>query len=163
MYCTFNRINYIVYVGLYAEQIKKRNKYERILQQKHKENNWNNLSNYTFHFITLKICFLTNKGMNKIWKIFNLIVLGILCFICALGTFYKHIAFGWGLGDLLWYLFMYVALLTHAILTIISRNKPVNRHKYLTIIFLVFTIYICLQATIWRGSEYSWNGKIFYN
>ena len=101
--------------------------------------------------------------MNRIWKISNLIVLGILIFICALGTFYKHIAFGWGLGDVFWYMLMYGILLIHSILTIISRNKGENIHKYLTIIFLLLTIYICLQATIWRGGEYSWNGKIFYN
>ena len=101
--------------------------------------------------------------MNRVWKISNLIVLGMLFFICALGTFYKHIAFGWGLGDFFGYILMYGILLTHSISTIISRKKGVNRHKYLTIIFLLLTIYICLQATIWRGTEYSWNGKIFYN
>ena len=61
--------------------------------------------------------------MKRIWKITNLIVLGILISICALGTFYKHISFGWGLGDLLGYALMYGTLLTHSVLTIISRIK----------------------------------------
>ena len=32
----------------------------------------------------------------------------------------------------------------------------------LTLFFLIFAIFIALKATIWRGSEYKWNGSIFY-
>ncbi|NJO92901.1 MAG: hypothetical protein HC831_30980 [Chloroflexia bacterium] len=27
---------------------------------------------------------------------------------------------------------------------------------------MLFTVLIILNATIWRGNEYSWNGSIFY-
>ena len=41
--------------------------------------------------------------MTRFWKNANWIILGVQGIICLLGIFYKHIAFGWGLGDLLWY------------------------------------------------------------
>lgn len=100
--------------------------------------------------------------MTKITKIFNLIVLGLLITISLLGTFYKHISFGLGLGDIFGYIILYIGTLTHLISTIISRKKGETRHIILTLIFLAFTVLISLNATIWRGPEYSWNGSIFY-
>jgi len=100
--------------------------------------------------------------MTTFWKISNWIILGIQATICGLGTFYKHIAFGWGLGDLLWYGLMYSLFAIHLGLTISSRKKGFERHLKLTIIFLLTTVYICLQATVWRDIEYPWNGELFY-
>jgi hypothetical protein len=100
--------------------------------------------------------------MTKFWKISNAIVLGLLILICGLGTFYKHISFGLGLGDMFGYLVLYLGTLVHLILTITSRKKGSLRHTFLTLTFLTFTILIILNATIWRGGEYRWNGSIFY-
>lgn len=100
--------------------------------------------------------------MTKTTKVFNLIVLGLLIIISLLGTFYKHISFGLGLGDIFGYLILYIGTLTHLILTIVSRKKGKTRHIILALIFLAFTVLISLNATIWRGPEYSWNGSIFY-
>ena len=100
--------------------------------------------------------------MTKIWKILNLIVLGLLILICILGTFYKQISFGLGLGDIFGYLFLYAVTIIHLVLTLILRKKGTAWHIILTITFLFFTILISLRATIWRGSEYSWNGSVFY-
>ncbi len=100
--------------------------------------------------------------MTKFWKILNLIVLGLLILICGLGTFYKHISFGLGLGDMFGYLILYLGTLIHLILTLVSRKKGSLRHNFLTLAFLIFTILIVLNATIWRGHEYRWNGSIFY-
>ena len=100
--------------------------------------------------------------MTKFWKISNGIVLGLLILICGLGTFYKHISFGLGLGDMFGYLVLYLGTLIHLILTLISRKKGSQRHSILTFIFLTFTTLIVLNATIWRGHEYRWNGSIFY-
>jgi heme/copper-type cytochrome/quinol oxidase subunit 4 len=98
--------------------------------------------------------------MIKFWKTANLTILIAQLTICATGTFYKHIAFGWGLGDVLWYAVMYFFLLLHFVLTIKSKS---NRHfQILATIFFITTICICLQATIWRNAEYPWNGEIFY-
>jgi type IV secretory pathway VirB3-like protein len=100
--------------------------------------------------------------MAKYFKISNLIVLSILIFICVLGTFYKHISFGLGLADIIGYLFLYIGTIIHLVLTIVNRKKGAFRHLFLAIIFLIFTVTIILNATIWRGNEYSWNGSIFY-
>jgi hypothetical protein len=100
--------------------------------------------------------------MVNIWRIANLIVLGLLILISFLGTFYKHISFGMGLGDMFGYAWLYLTTLIHFILTLVSRKKGPTRHLMLTIIFFTLTIWICLRATLWRGSEYSWNGSLFY-
>jgi hypothetical protein len=100
--------------------------------------------------------------MINIWRIANLIVLGLLILISFLGTFYKHISFGMGLGDMFGYAWLYLTTLIHFILTLVSRKKGPIRHLILTIIFFTLTIWICLRATLWRGSEYSWNGSLFY-
>jgi hypothetical protein len=63
---------------------------------------------------------------------------------------------------MLGYLVLYLGTLGHLTLTLISRKKGSLRHKFLTITFLTFSILIILNATIWRGHEYSWNGSIFF-
>lgn len=100
--------------------------------------------------------------MTKTWRVTNLIVLGLLILISFIGTFYKHISFGMGLGDMFGYAWLYLTTLTHFILTLISRKKGPTRHLILTIIFLAMTIWICLRATLWRDSAYPWNGSVFY-
>ncbi|MDI3322688.1 hypothetical protein [Pinibacter soli] len=92
--------------------------------------------------------------MTKFWKITNGAILIIQLITCSVGTFFKHISFGWGLGDMLWYGLMYLLLIIHFILTITSKNKKAIRFQLMTIIFLATTIFICLKATIWRGVEY---------
>jgi hypothetical protein len=100
--------------------------------------------------------------MTKFWKISNIIVLALLGVLCFLGTFYKHISFGLGLGDMFGYLVLYVGTLAHLLLTMLSRNKGTTRHTLLTLTFLTFAFVIGLNATIWRGNEYPWNGSVFY-
>lgn len=95
------------------------------------------------------------------WKLANWTILFLQTLILTIGLFLRHIAFGWGLGDIFWYILIIIALVTHLILTLIFKNK-LNRLRTLTVIFSIFTVFICLRATIWRGSEYSWNGDIFY-
>lgn len=72
--------------------------------------------------------------MTSFWKILNTIVLGLLILICGLGTFYKHISFGLGLGDIFGYLVLYVVTIVHLILTLTSRKKGTTRHVILTVI-----------------------------
>lgn len=101
--------------------------------------------------------------MRQLWKIVNYLILGAEAIICLLGTFYKHISFGWGLGDLIWYGIIYSLTITHLLITLQTRKKNSSQYFPLAIFFLITTIYICLKATIWRGAEYKWNGEIFYN
>ena len=106
---------------------------------------------------------VNENNMDKFWKYCNLTILLFQFAICTLGTLYKHIAFGWGLGDLVWYGLMYFLFIIHFVLTIKGKLKPNSYFKALTIIFTITTTFICLRATIWRGVEYPWNGNIFYN
>lgn len=103
------------------------------------------------------------KGFTTFLKYCNLIILSFQAIICLIGTFYKHIAFGWGLGDIIWYGFTYFLFFIHLILTVKGKAKSNNYFCVLIVFFLITTIYICLKATIWRGQEYRWNGNIFYN
>jgi len=100
--------------------------------------------------------------MSRTWRIANLIVLGFLIIISSLGTFYKHISFGMGLGDMFGYVLLYLTTLIHLILTLVSRRKGPTRHLILTLVFFTITIWVCLRATLLRDSEYPWNGSIFY-
>ena len=101
--------------------------------------------------------------MEFFWTISNLIILVYLIIVCLLGTFYKHISFGWGLGDILGYFVLYGITLAHLILTIFYCQEGILQYKYIAISFFIISVYISLKATIWRGREYSWNGKLFYN
>jgi len=100
--------------------------------------------------------------MIKVCKILNFIVLGMLILICCLGTFYEHISFGLGLGDIFGYFVLYIGTIIHSVLTLIFKKKGAIIHIVLAITFFIFTILIALNATIWRGNEYRWNGSIFY-
>ena len=97
------------------------------------------------------------------WKLINIIIISIQVVILILGTFYKHISFGMGLGDLIAYGIMYLIFFIHLFLTTIGKDKEISYYRNLSIFFLFLTIWICLEATIWRNSEYRWNGKIFYD
>lgn len=96
------------------------------------------------------------------WRVANFVVFLMWLLVGALGTFYKHIAFGWGLGDILWYGMMYLFILIQAL--IVWRNYKKNPELLWmpTLIFGALLIWFCLEATIWRDTEYPWNGQIFY-
>ncbi|MBX2958752.1 MAG: hypothetical protein KF732_02240 [Flavobacteriales bacterium] len=95
-----------------------------------------------------------------IWKILNNTILGVLMLIAGLGTFYKHISFGLGLGDMLGYIALYISVLIHLILTIKARTN--TRRAFLALLFGAILVFGCLKATVFRGHEYQWNGSIFY-
>ena len=100
--------------------------------------------------------------MTNFWKLTNYFVLTLQIVICSLGTFYKHISFGAGLGDIMFYALIYLLLLLQIVLTLILRKKNKTVFRTLTLIFFSTTVLIVLKATIWRGNEYPWNGHLFY-
>lgn len=107
--------------------------------------------------------FVTLKHMNNsYWRIANLILLLFGIFIISLGTFYKHISFGMGLGDLVGYFFMYLVVIIHGILTWKYRKRSYIAHLIMIMIFFCIWFFIVISATIGRGPEYRWNGKLFY-
>lgn len=102
------------------------------------------------------------NSMQNLWYITNITILGYLILLCLLGTFYKHISFGAGLGDVLWYMLLFLVTFSHLCLTLYFGKTGILEHTYLVILFLIISIYISLKATLWRGAEYRWNGSLFY-
>ena len=98
----------------------------------------------------------------KNWKIVNNTILGLLIVLCLIGTFYKHISWGWGLGDIFAYGFLYLITAVHLVITLIKNTNDATTYRTLSIVFCLLTVFFCLKATIWRGIEYKWNGKLFY-
>ncbi|BDD08263.1 hypothetical protein FUAX_06950 [Fulvitalea axinellae] len=97
-------------------------------------------------------------------KLLNGIVLIFWIVIGSLGTFYKHISFGMGLGDLLGYAFMYIVILTHTLSTLYGVEKRKGNLWFwaLASMFFMIAVIFILNATLLRGSEYRWNGRLFY-
>lgn len=96
-------------------------------------------------------------------RVANLIILIFGITVIGLGTFYKHISFGMGLGDLIGYFFMYLIVIMHLTLTIRNRKRENNNyHIIMVIIFLIIWFFVVIKATVGRGPEYRWNGKLFY-
>jgi hypothetical protein len=69
------------------------------------------------------------------------------------------IAFGHGAGDMVYHL----AVLLFLLIISIFRSKFQKRGQLISIVLIVvFFTYITMKATIFRGPEYPWNGKFFY-
>lgn len=98
-----------------------------------------------------------------IWLLLNGILLVYGAVVCLLNKYYKHISFGWGLGDVLWELFMYVTIIMHLSILLLSYdNHGFNFYWLYATVFFCLWVIISLKATLLRGGEYKWNGKIFY-
>lgn len=88
-------------------------------------------------------------------------LLGLGLFM-VLGVFQGRLTFGNGLGDL--YLVMVLALivLAHGILGLVLHVKGRAHHLVgLSLVFLLPYAYFALKASLWRGSEMPWDGKLF--
>ncbi|GAB5556351.1 MAG: hypothetical protein SchgKO_05640 [Schleiferiaceae bacterium] len=95
---------------------------------------------------------------NTPWKKANLVVLSLLIIICLMG----NITFGHGLGDVFYHLILYLVTGIHLILTLVLQGRGKLRYALMTIGFAFFGIYMGLEATLYRGPEYPWNGSLFY-
>ena len=76
-----------------------------------------------------------------------------------------NIAFGYGLGDV-YYLLSLVFFLI--VISVINFKVLRGKENHLANIFLLLFIFVIviaftLKLTIYRGSEYFWNGKLFLN
>ena len=100
----------------------------------------------------------------KIAKIYNWTIFFYLTAVTIL-TYQGNIYFGYGLGDLFYlYLTGLLATVQLVILLISTRQKFRKTTLFLWgTIFLLTAIYITWQFTTGRGSEFPWNGNIFYN
>lgn len=94
--------------------------------------------------------------MKKGIKYSPIIIFGILVILLQTG----RVRFGHGFGDMVDYGFVYLGSIISMILFIAKKNVPPKVFQVLSTLLIVFGIYLFLSMTIWRGGEYSWNGKI---
>jgi hypothetical protein len=100
---------------------------------------------------------------------YTLIALNILIFcyelfLClGIGVAGYYITFGAGLGDLFFYGLLYLLTLIHLALIFLWHNKKNQRLASLLLVFVILSVLFSLKATVWRDSEYPWDGiHIFY-
>lgn len=62
----------------------------------------------------------------RFWIIINSIVLILETIIILLGSFYKHISFGMGLGDVIAFGFVYLIFFLHIFLTFKVKKKRIK-------------------------------------
>ena len=108
--------------------------------------------------------YLSSLVGSMIWLAANIAIIIYGTTICVLNIWYKHVSFGSGLGDKLWELGMYLALTSEGIILLSSHDSyGFERHWIYSFLFGTFWIVLTLKATIFRGNEYRWNGKLFYD
>jgi len=95
--------------------------------------------------------------MDHTWFQINKAVLFVQIAIFFLGLSGK-IAFGNGLGDLVWWLFLCVLGLIHLILTITAKSKSVSFHKPMGYIFCCDCFFILFKGyfVAWVGVSVGW-------
>ena len=78
-------------------------------------------------------------------------------------NFKGDIAFGHGLGDLYYLIFIiFLTVLSLIFYVRIKKNFDNKKMIYLFIVYLiVIVVSFCLKLTLFRGGEYPWDGKVF--
>ena len=99
-------------------------------------------------------------------KLFNLIIFIYLLIILIL-SWMGPIAYGHGLGDMIYASGLILIVIIHLIiiLNISKIEEQTKKDIYLGIvgvIFLIVAILYTIKFTIGRGPEYSWKGQIFH-
>ncbi len=91
-------------------------------------------------------------------------ILLILQALFVYGCFHGNIAFGHGLGDIM-YVILAVALFFVSVVwfAIISLKQKTALQKILFVFMLVLFALLMLKATVFRGPEYSWQNHGFFH
>jgi hypothetical protein len=96
-----------------------------------------------------------------IWT--NRILLGLFLLLSLLSVAGK-LAFGHGLGDFIYCIFLWLMTIAFAVLFLVLRKKSSSKIAVIvTIIFACVLLFLVFSMTIGRGAEYRWNGNIFYS
>ncbi len=102
----------------------------------------------------------------RIAKTYNWIVFGYLSLVTLL-TFNGNIAYGHGLGDLVYFILSGILALTQLTVTLVIYHKQKRQLNWTAFylcgtLFLLAAIFLTWKFTLGRGGEYSWNGNIFF-
>lgn len=77
--------------------------------------------------------------------------------------FQGKVTFGHGLGDLFYVMFLVIVAFLYIIIIYKNLKKKINPLLIYSIAPIIIIILFTLKMTIYRGIEYPWNGKIFFN
>ena len=103
--------------------------------------------------------------MNRLTKI-TLIASIIFFLLVLLLTLSSYITFGYGLGDFFYVIIVSIWVLLITIVYFKTKKKDFNKDKFLALLIisvLVLSIfYTVFKFTVGRGSEYMWNGHVFF-
>lgn len=94
--------------------------------------------------------------------IINTFLLLLELLICLIPFTDYKISFGNGEGDFLIFSVIYIGVVIHLFWTIRLIRKKANCTLPVQI-FSLFTIFILLKATFWRGPEFPWDGDVIVN
>lgn len=99
----------------------------------------------------------------KIYQIGSFVLLAYLTTLSFLAGG-NHLMFGVGVGDMFMCLTLIAFTIALYIGVVIFLALKQNRFWWVILFCssLIFTLYISLEATFWRGPEFRWNGQIFF-
>jgi hypothetical protein len=87
----------------------------------------------------------------------------IFVFIIILLNLNANITFGNGLGDIFHLIALLILSIFYSVIYFKFLNKNCEKeYFFIYVFFLLSTILLLiLMLTIWRGAEYTWNGRLF--
>jgi uncharacterized protein YhhL (DUF1145 family) len=93
-------------------------------------------------------------------------IIGIFWLLVLYFGLNDSIAFGHGLGDIIYILFIIAIAILHAVALLLiyvqqKKGRWKNASKVAAIIFGLLAIWIAYSFTFGRGGEFSWNGQVF--
>lgn len=114
---------------------------------------------YSYRYYSLIDTFKAVRVKILIWT--NRILLTSFLLLSLLGVLGK-LAFGHGIGDLLYYILMWLTSLAFVILFIYKKKLSLPLLISITTLFVFILLYLIYSMTFGRGPEYRWNGSILY-
>lgn len=70
--------------------------------------------------------------------------------------------FGQGLGDLFYLILIIILQIVFGYVFYLNYTEKINFPILMIILLILIPILFTLKMTIWRGSEYPWNGIFFF-
>jgi hypothetical protein len=95
----------------------------------------------------------------KIRKVIVILPLVALSLFVSL-SFAGRIAFGHGLGDIVYFGVGWLGFIIYGIYFIVKRKKLARVNLLFPLMAIAFCVWISLEMTIWSGPEARWNGRI---
>ncbi len=89
------------------------------------------------------------------------LLLLLLYLVLVFFSFQGSLSFGIGLGDIFYYILLWVTILLFAFI-VYRLRRDISGLLIFNVFFTGVAVWFILSATVWRGFEYPWNGELFY-